>query len=384
MAIKRAIVAGAGMGGLSAAIALRDAGFDVVVFERMKRFLDVGAFSLWTNAMLALKKLGVADAVTARGAALTSMEIRNSRGRLLKTFPLGEIGRRCGAPTVGVHRADLQAALAERLGKDLVQFGAECVGFEEHGSHVVARLADGRTEQADLLIGADGIQSKIRVQLLGDEPPHYPGFTCWRSATKPRSGAEVGPTFVQLYGRGAAFGLFPIAPGTVCWYGTKAAPEGGARRGSPAEWRRAALQQFGDWWAPVAAVIEGTDDNGVVQQDIYDRDPIESWSRGRVVLLGDAAHPAPPTLGQGGCMAIEDAVVLGRCLRNEADIPTALRAFVAARVGRTSMIVRQARRQGALVHSQSRAKAAMRNTVLKLMPEGVATRQLERLIGFDA
>ena len=229
MAIKRAIVAGAGMGGLSAAIALRDAGFDVVVFERMKRFLDVGAFSLWTNAMLALKKLGVADAVTARGAALTSMEIRNSRGRLLKTFPLGEIGRRCGAPTVGVHRADLQAALAERLGKDLVQFGAECVGFEEHGSHVVARLADGRTEQADLLIGADGIQSKIRVQLLGDEPPHYPGFTCWRSATKPRSGAEVGPTFVQLYRPRRCVWPVPDRAG----YGLLVRDESRARRWSP-------------------------------------------------------------------------------------------------------------------------------------------------------
>ena len=384
MAEKRAIVVGAGMGGLSAAIALQDAGYEVVVLERMNRFIEVGAFSLWTNAMLALQKLGVADAVESQGGRIDSMELRDSQGGVLKRFPLDEIGRTFGAPTVGVHRGDLQGILAERLGRDRIQFGANCVRYVEEGPRVVVELADGRTEQADVLIGADGVDSVVRAQLFGDEPANYPGFTCWRSATKPRGDVDLGPVFFQLYGLGAAFGFFPIGPDTVCWYGTMVAPEGGGAQQSPAEWRRDALERFGDWWKPVRDVIEGTDEGGVARQDIYDRPPIDTWSKGAVGLLGDAAHPAPPTLGQGGCMALEDGVVLGRCFREEQDIPTALLAYTAARVPRTSTIVRQAQMQGARAHTQSRLKAAIRNNVLKLMPSGVANKQFSRVIGYEA
>jgi 2-polyprenyl-6-methoxyphenol hydroxylase-like FAD-dependent oxidoreductase len=384
MAARRAIVVGAGMGGLSAAIAVQDAGFEVVVLERMNRFLDVGAFSLWTNAMLAVQKLGLEEVIEQRGGRIDAMELRSSNGRLLRTLPLAEIGRKYGAQTVGVHRADLQDALAERLGRDRVRFAVECVGFDQDNGRVVARLADGGTEEADLLVGADGVESTIRAQLLGPEPAHYPGFTCWRSATKPQSSVATQPIFFQLYGKGSAFGLFPIGPDTICWYGTTLAPEGAGRNATPTEWRRQALEHFGDWWTPVREVIEGTDDNGVARQDIYDREPTGTWFKGAVALLGDAVHPAPPTLGQGGCMALEDGVVLGRCLREAPDIPSALAAYTAARMPRTSTIVKQAQRQGQAAHTTNPLKAGLRDNVIRFLPEQVVRRQFEQVIGFDA
>lgn len=382
---RRAIVVGAGIGGLSAAHGLRNAGFDVSVHERMPELREVGSgLTLWVNAMRALRKLGVADAIRARGAVVDRIENRKWRGRALKTLPIRQVERKFGEPSVSIHRAELQAGLAAELPEDVVHLGSEFTGFEQDEEGVTVRFADGREERVDVLVGADGIASAVRTQLFGKPQPRYSGYTCWRSAVRlehPRLEAEV---YTQLYGPGSNFGIFPIGEGYWSWYGTKITPAGGGAGGDGPTWKREATEQFRGWYETVPAAIEATDERGFIRQDIYDLRPIDTWGEGRVTLLGDAAHATTPTLGQGGCMAIEDSVVLGRNLAGNGDVPAALRAYWERRRGRANGIVRSARRQGVLYHGANPAVGAFRDVFLGTAPTPIAMRVVEKLMGYEA
>jgi 2-polyprenyl-6-methoxyphenol hydroxylase-like FAD-dependent oxidoreductase len=381
----KAIVIGAGIGGITAGISLQRAGVDVSVYEQMPELREVGSgLTLWVNAMRALRKLDAADAVRDRGAVVERLQNRTDRGDLLSTLPIKEIADKYGAPNVGIHRGRLQATLAEALQGGALELGTKCTGLQEADGAVVVQLADGREERADVVVGADGINSTVRAELFGREPPRYAGYTCWRSAVKLDHDALKPGYYHQLYGAGSNFGIFPIGEGEWSWYGTKVTGEG-ETAGSPAEWKRQAVAAFRDWWEPVSALIEATDESGFVRQDIYDRVPIDTWSRGRVTLLGDAAHATTPALGQGGCMAIEDALVLGKGLKNNGgNVDAALRAYEAQRRTRANGIVRQARRHGAFYHASSPVVGAARYAFLRFAPVKVAMRAVDKLMGYEA
>jgi 2-polyprenyl-6-methoxyphenol hydroxylase-like FAD-dependent oxidoreductase len=363
---------------------LQRAGFDVPVFERMHELREVGSgLTLWTNAMRALGKMGVADAVRARGAVVEFLENRTSAGKALKTLPLHKVAEKFGAPCVSIHRAELQNALASALQPGTLQLGVQCAGFVQDESGVTVRFANGREERADLLIGADGINSTIRAQLFGPSSPRYSGYTCWRSAARIEHPLLAPTVYTQLYGRGSNFGMFPIGPGFVSWYGTMMTPQGGTS-GAAAEWKREATEHFKEWYEPVRAVIQATPESGFVRQDICDRVPIETWGTGRVALLGDAAHATTPTLGQGGCMAIEDAVVLARNLADGADVPSSLSRYAAQRKGRANGIVRQARRHGVFYHGANPLLGTIRDFSISTIPVSLAMREVEKLMGYEA
>jgi 2-polyprenyl-6-methoxyphenol hydroxylase-like FAD-dependent oxidoreductase len=380
----RAIVIGAGIGGLSAALALRNAGIDATVFERMPELHEVGSgLTLWVNAMRALDEIGMADAVRERGAVVDQIENRSAEGRLLNRLPIAEVAEKRGAPSVSIHRAVLQQTLAEHLPEGALRLGMDCVGFDQAGDGVTVRFADGSEERADVLVGADGITSTVRGLLFERPQPRYSGYTCWRSAATLDHDLLRPTVYTQLYGKSSTFGIFPIEPGRWSWYGTKITAPGGAGRKSGAEWKREALEQFARWYEPVRAVIEATPEDEFIRQDINDLKPIEVWTKGRVALLGDAAHATTPTLGQGGCMAIEDGVVVARNLSGNGDIPAALEEYATARKVRANGIVRQARRHGALYHAANPMLALARGVMLR-GPVRIAMREVDKLIGFKA
>jgi 2-polyprenyl-6-methoxyphenol hydroxylase-like FAD-dependent oxidoreductase len=248
---------------------------------------------------------------------------------------------------------------------------------------VTARLADGSEERADVLVGADGIRSTVRTQLFGAPQPRYSGYTCWRSAVNLKHPKLEPEQYTQLYGRGSNFGIFPIGDDYWSWYGTKITAAGGGAGGDGATWKREAMDQFRDWYETVPAVIEATDERAFHRQDIYDLRPIQTWGEGRVTLLGDAAHATTPTLGQGGCMAIEDAVVLGRMLAEDGDVPAALRSYWEQRRDRANGIVRSARRQGVIYHGATPVIGAARYMMLS-GPVPVAMRVVDKLMGYEA
>jgi 2-polyprenyl-6-methoxyphenol hydroxylase-like FAD-dependent oxidoreductase len=245
-----------------------------------------------------------------------------------------DIERLVGAPTFGVRRPDLHRVLLDAVGEGVVRFGETCVGFEEDDTGVRVRLANEREERADVLIGADGLRSTLRAALPGATAPRYAGYVSWQAIA--RVDTELVPVglFRVIWGRGARFLFYRIGPEEVYWEGTFAADAGG---GEPVEQRRdAALERFGGWPAPVHGIIAATEQAAITRADMYDRPPAKQWGVGRVTLVGDAAHAMTNALGQGANQAIEDSLVLARCLADGADPAAGLRGYEAERIPRTT------------------------------------------------
>lgn len=340
---RKAILIGGGIGGLAAAIGLKGAGFEVEVFEQAAALAEVGSgISLWRNALAALDRLGVFGRLRALGIAGQEGAIYRPDGRLLARMeaPRGG-GASPGGAILLLHRAELHRVLLDAAGLDVVRTGARCVGIDQDEAGVTARFADGREARGDLLVGADGLRSVVRKALVDPSPPRYAGYTVYRgiAAFDP---AKVVPG--ETWGRGLRIGRWGLAGGRSYWYASHAVPEG---RGDPAAGRKAGLLAlFRGWHAPVGDLIAATDEAAILRTDIYDRRPLSRWGVGRATLLGDAAHPMTPDLGQGACQAIEDAAILADCLRTPGDIPAALRAYESRRIPRTARVVAAARRIG--------------------------------------
>jgi 2-polyprenyl-6-methoxyphenol hydroxylase-like FAD-dependent oxidoreductase len=375
-----AVIIGAGPGGLTAAIALSQVGINVQVFERAARPEVAGAgLALYPNATRVLATLGLGDAVAGAGMPIEMAEIRTWQGKVLTRSNVGRLSAISGAPAIAIHRADLQRILLEVAGQSRIQFGAELRGFVQNGDGVVASFADGAEVRADVLVGADGLYSPVRAQLLGATPPRYAGYLAWRgiaSLEPPNVPAGCG---FEAWGRGARFGMFRIGGGRVYWFATANGPEHG--RDGPGGRKRDVLERFRAWAAPVPAIIDATDADAILRHDIYDREPAPRWSEGRVTLLGDAAHPMTPNLAQGAAQAIEDGLALATCLTEELAVVEALRRYERWRQPRTATLVAQSRRLGQVGQWEHPLACALRDRLVSLTPASITERQLRATLG---
>lgn len=375
---ERILVAGAGIGGLTAARALLCAGFRVHVVERAESLSPVGAgITVQINAMLALRGLELDGAVAAAGNSVLRGVIADTRGRELAAMEMTRLQADFGAPMVAIHRARLQEVLLGSLGADVVETGAAAASFEQDADGVTLRLQDGRTLRGAALVGADGLRSAVRAQLLGDGAPRYSGYTSWRGVATD-GGRLPRERVVEAWGRGRRFGIVPIAPELVYWFATADAPQG--RRDPDGTSLERVRGLFGDWFDDVGLLLDSTRPEDVVHTDICDRAPSERWGQGRVTLLGDAAHAMTPNLGQGGCQAIEDAVVLADALVRAGSVEPGLRAYERRRMDRTREFVEQSWRLGRMAQSSNPVLAALRNVAMRLTPSRVAERSLRRRI----
>ena len=357
---------------MTAAIALKQAGIDVSVYEQAPELREVGSgLPLWTNALRALQKLELIDEIVKLGESVTAGSITTWRGDILADLRTEELLKRLGTINMVVHRAELLAALLEALGTEHVHLGSVCVGCSQGANSVYAHFADGREVQGDLLIGADGLHSTIRSQLFGAIKPGYAGYTCWRGlAHITRRGLET-----YAWGKGYQLGITPMTKGRAYWFAQRYMPEGAKDNASGR--KHEVLELFHDWHDPIPAVIEATAEKDILRNDIYELPLLRQWNRGRVTLLGDAAHAMTPNLGQGACQAIEDAVALGACLKAEPDLVTALKLYETQRIKRTHRIARLARFAGQAVQVENPAISSARNFVLKRIPVNT---QLQRLM----
>jgi 2-polyprenyl-6-methoxyphenol hydroxylase-like FAD-dependent oxidoreductase len=383
------MIIGGGIGGLSVALALRRAAIPVTIFERQDRLREIGSgLTLWANAVKALQRLGLDDALRAISAPLARFEFWSWRGELLSVLPLRQLTERLGAPSVGVHRADLLALLAHALGDCPIELDARCMGFAQEGDKVTARFADGRTGTSELLIGADGLYSTIRAQLVGQRPPRYAGYTCWRGVTTFAHEAVSPGITSETLGYGTRFGMLPIGHGRVFWYATANARAGEDDRA--AERKQTVLDLFRDFRPPIVSLLEATDEAAILRHDIYDRPPLPRWGVGRVTLLGDAAHPPTPNQGQGACQAIEDAIALARCLKEAQDVDTAeeicaaLRGYEASRRKRTAQIIRQSRRVGWVLQWRHPVACSLRALALRATTGTLISQQFQALLAHES
>lgn len=375
----RVLIIGGGVGGLSVGIALRRAGWDVAVFERAPAFGVVGAgLTLWANAVKALDSLGLGPALRGGSQKSPGGGFHTWRGQPLAVFSGDAFERLTGAPTVAVHRAELIDLLADALGRDRVRLGSRFVEFFQTDGGVTARFDDGRVESGDLLVGADGLKSTVRAGLFGDQPPKYAGYGAWRGVTDfDTTGMPIG----EFLGRGQRFGLVPLRGGRLYWFSCANLPQNTppAADGHKTE----LLRRFGDWCRPIPDAIRRTDEGAILYNDIYDRDPADRWGEGRVTLLGDAAHPMTPNLGQGACQAIEDAAELGQCLQGVASteaVPAALKRYEAVRIPRTRYIVRLSRQYGRFAQVEHPIGCWFRDKVMAWTPRKMNERRVIKIV----
>lgn len=338
----KVLVIGGGIGGLCAGIALKQAGFEVELFERAPAIREVGAgISIWPNAVHVLDELGVGARVRALGVSVGDGEVSTSDGRTLIALSMAEIEAACGAPVLMVHRAALIDALRDGFGTDGLSLGCELVSVEQRGERVHATFANGRTAEGDLLVGADGLRSAVRARVFPAAQARYCGYAGLR-AVIPRP-ANVTKT-KEIWGRGARFGQVPLVDGRLYWFTSWNVPEGEVL--TPDQRRERALSVFRGWIAPVEELIRSTDPALLLHDDVRELSGLHTWVDGRIALLGDAAHAMTPNLGQGGCSSIEDAFVLARCLADDAAIAIALDRYEKLRRPRVASIVRDSRAFG--------------------------------------
>ncbi len=368
----RAVIVGGGIGGLAAAIALQQAGLEVRVLEQAGSLRAAGAgLWLWPNALAALDRLGALGAVRMAGRVHEHSWIRSRRGRdLARVGALDADGR--PVESVAIQRGALLGILTTMLGSSVLRTGAPVVGVESV-EPVVVRLADGSVERGDLLIGADGVASVVREALFGPSVVSDAGFAAWRAVVAfPGSPREA----VMYWGHGSRFGLMPLADGVVNWYAslpTSAASEAGSQL----------ARHFEDWPPVVRAAINATPPSDIRVDRIQVSPTLPLWSRGCVTLLGDAAHPMTPSLGQGACQALEDAVVLGSSLARRQDIPGALQDYERRRRPRATRVAARSIRMDRLIQLSSSPLCALRDLAVSAVPGAVLRRMMADLWRFD-
>jgi 2-polyprenyl-6-methoxyphenol hydroxylase-like FAD-dependent oxidoreductase len=337
----RVVIAGAGIAGLTSALALRQRGIETLVLERAGTPEEIqvgGCIHVWHNGMRGLQRIGVGERLlelAGEAAVVERAEFRTARDRLMYGWSARDTERQVGAPTFGVRRPDLHRVLLDAVGDGVVRFGETCAGFEQDGDGARVSLASGREERGDALIGADGLRSTLRAALPGATEPRYAGYVSWQALARVDTGVVPVGLFRVVWGRGARFLFYRVGPEEVYWEGTFAAPAGGAD--AEGERSQAVLERFSGWPAPVQTIIAATEQAAIGRADMYDRPTSKQWGAGRVSLVGDAAHAMTNALGQGANQAIEDALVLARCLGDQSDDPAAaLRGYETARIPRAN------------------------------------------------
>jgi 2-polyprenyl-6-methoxyphenol hydroxylase-like FAD-dependent oxidoreductase len=274
----RIVIAGGGLGGLAAAVALLREGFQVAIFEKSAELREVGAgLSVWPNATRVLQKLGLLDEALRHSELIEHLGLRTWRGeRLLEIAVRG----RCETPAICIHRADLMAILKSRVPEESVHLGERLVGLDEREAEVTARFSSGRTAQADALIGADGIQSTVRALILGESKPIYRGYQAWRGVAQFAPAGRPSTTAIEFWGHGKRFGMESLGRGRTFWYATANAPQG--TLGDPARWKDEARELFQGWASPIQDLIESTEPGAILKHEMEDRPPVKRWGRGRV------------------------------------------------------------------------------------------------------
>ncbi|MDR0219681.1 MAG: FAD-dependent monooxygenase [Enterobacteriaceae bacterium] len=370
----KVIIIGAGIGGLTAAVVLRQLGHIVEVYEQAPGLRTAGSgLSVMSNALAALSSIGVNLKLEQFGAPVKYFEIRNANNRLLRRMPVPEIAASIGFNSVCISRKALQEALLGQLDKNIIHVGAKITQIIENNdsNDVTVRFANGRETRGDILIGADGIYSFVRDYIQGSQPVRPANYICWLAITR-YNHSQITPGYVCHYwGTGKRVGLVDIGGGELYWWGTANMPTEQARR-----WRgsnRDVLAYYKDWPTLVTDVIAKTPTKNIITVPAQDRPFSPLWGKGKITLLGDAAHPMLASLGQGAGMAIEDAAVLGHVLKRSrlkqaGDPVEALRQYEKNRIPRAEMLVNASKMLSDAEQDEGFFNCLTRDLSLKFLP----------------
>lgn len=352
----KAIIIGAGIGGLTTAIAMQQAGYTVEIYDKAQALRPAGAgISLWSNGVKVLNRLGLGDRLAALGGTMNRMEYRSDRDELLSAIDLRPLIHTVGQCPYPVARTELQAMLLAVAGPERVQLQKRCVAVEATAEHITAIFADGQRATGDVLVGADGIHSEVRRYVLGRQVvPRYADYVNWNGIVDAQPGLCDPDNWVLYVGQSKRASMMPI--GGDRFYYFFGAPLAKGTQVAPAARQAELAQRFAGWPDPVQKLIHTLDPAQTNRLEIHDIDPPERLARGRAVLVGDSGHATTPTLGQGGCQAIEDAEVLTRYLvTTNISVADALERYEAERKDRTASLVLKARKRTDTIYGKDPA-----------------------------
>lgn len=376
----RIAIVGGGIGGLATAIALQLRGFRADIFEAAETLRPVGAGILMQpNAMTVLRRLGLADAVEHAGVPLERAGVWDANdlpGGPLQDIDMGAVSRRHGTRTVALLRSALQDVLLAALERP-PRLGHRCVRIEASDApRPRIRFASGDLEEADVIIAADGIHSAVRSSVFPDLKLRYPGQTSWRGVVNIEPMTEPGVAYEYWTG-GFRLGYARVAPNRTYWFTALDTPEG--QRGDPVE-ELAMLRARCRAFPPhIEQLIARTDPGAVTRTDLHDLMPPRGWSRGSIVLLGDAAHATTPNLGQGGAQALEDALALADAMAAHGPGPRAFADYERVRRAKAARVVRASWLAGKIGHLRSPLIRRARNGLMRSLPASLLMRQLDAI-----
>lgn len=377
---KNITILGAGIAGLSTAIALKNAGVDAMVFEAAPEIKPVGAgLGLGANAIKAFNVLGLDTEVMNAGRFLPSFTVYNQDGKIITKTDSVSVSKKYGLDNFTIHRADLHALLLSKINPSSIRVNKRVHRIGQNESTIILHFQDGTIHETDYLIAAEGIHSLVRNYLLPQSTPRYAGYTCWR--------AVIDNTNLQLYecsetwGSNGRFGIVPLAGNKIYWFACVNTPANNAVVKNFTT--QDLLNQFADYHQPIPAILKGTKNESLIWSDINDIKPINRYAFKNILLIGDAAHATTPNLGQGACQAIEDAVILADEMKQTGDIVTAFKQFEKRRLKRTHWIVNTSGRIGKLAQLENKFLITVRNFFFKHLPKSINDKQFKKMYTTD-
>jgi FAD-dependent urate hydroxylase len=375
----KTVILGAGIAGASTGIALASQGIQVEIYERHPAPATIGAgVVLWSNGAFVLDQLGLLSQVAGYAGRPLAMTRLSDSGENLGTLDIAGINSVLGYPSYSILRRDLHHVLLQRLAAlgVPVHFGRTAQRITADNDTTVVRFSDGLELTADLIVGAEGrMNSVTRTYVSGNNRPIHQGFANWLGVVQTEQPLFEDGHILDVWGVGQRFGVVPVGPATAYWAGAIAQPTEVRTSGETPT--QALLKHFEAWPAWIAGLIQATPAETIRRIEVYDHDPLEQWHRGHVIVLGDGAHAALPTSGQGACQALEDAWHLARSVAQQpADLAQALAAFTQTRRAKTTWITAGARQLAQSLFSQDPAYCARRNTASQRTDYQALARQM--------
>lgn len=371
-------IIGGGIGGLTAAIALKQKGFQVQVFEQAQVLKPVGAgIILANNAMQVYDKLGLRQKLEAAGNAISAMNITTDKLKVLSGIGLGYFEKKYGVRNIAIHRGALQTILANELAKNEIILNKQLARVSKENNGFKLVFEDTSQVKAEVLIGADGISSVVRQQLFSENTIRKAEQICWRGVTEFDLPEAYQHAVNEAWGRGDRFGFVKIDDKRVYWFAVK------SYKNSAEEFTISDIPAIYQSYHPlIQELIAATPIDTIYTNEIDDLAPINSWIQENVCLVGDAAHATTPNMGQGACQAIEDAYFLAEFMANK-PINEAFTKFQQQRMAKAKLVVNQSWMIGKLAHVANPIGATFRNFMMKMTPESVGIKQSEKIFNLE-